>query len=768
MNRRQQVASCFVHLNLSRFIINIPECYQRFATISSSKFTNDLTFLTTRGEVESILGLQSTMFTLVDRHSIENTKIVLQKPLLDYINQSSPFFGTKLNFFAFLGIDRQKDSFVLQPGLNSSVIADIPKKHFNHSFAEFAKTLPSSVLERMNSFSNVYSHSSDFFDSEVLKSLDIGVISKEDCEVLVIKHHSKDNKRFRLAYVIINRQKKEKFDNSKIRELRIRPFQIKELIEGKTITKDGLEIRKSDILLKFPKTSAVVFADFSEDFANSFLENPIFSELKNRSNIEFKAMVHLGPASAFKNSETSEKLKTFDVKHIFAHSDFDSDVVSQSKFSQYNIFNGKLSKGFPFFFPRQKSDYQPETLPLEGMALPTFYNLSIDNRGVICHHPDESDSDPAKTKSLFNKIEKDAKSDENSAFHQKTNKLFAFLRNPQLKFSHFCLCLGTGSRTPSLTRNVSSYLIGANPDCFVMLDCGEGTVFQIQEQFGQFSDDVIWKTRILAISHFHFDHFLGVFGFITERLRISKRRGISQPLFLLVPENCLAFLNTFIENFPHDSLIIIGTQWLSHSLNKCKESFSNTKTIPIDIRKNSISNSERSTCFAKEKAEFDKFCQRQKISRILPVPVDHCPGSMGFVLDFSGKRVVYSGDCRPSNLLASEGENADLLIHESTFDCDHDHIDVIKKRHSNIEEAIQIGRKMKASRVMLTHFSNTVSAWAGKNGARFAIPESKELEDFRKKRCFMASDHLCFEIDQPVEDLANSVAINGGFSFQKK
>jgi ribonuclease Z len=45
-----------------------------------------------------------------------------------------------------------------------------------------------------------------------------------------------------------------------------------------------------------------------------------------------------------------------------------------------------------------------------------------------------------------------------------------------------------------------------------------------------------------------------------------------------------------------------------------------------------------------------------------------------------------------------------LLIHESTFD-DELRGDALAKKHSTMSEAIDVGRRMGARRIMLTHFS---------------------------------------------------------------
>ena len=93
------------------------------------------------------------------------------------------------------------------------------------------------------------------------------------------------------------------------------------------------------------------------------------------------------------------------------------------------------------------------------------------------------------------------------------------------------------------------------------------------------------------------------------------------------------------------------------------------------------------------------------ITRLRSIPVQHCHSSYGLVLDFeSSHKIVYSGDCRPSQSLVNAGKDCDLLIHEATFE-DTKQDDAIKKRHSTTSEARSIASRMKAKHTILTHFS---------------------------------------------------------------
>ena len=116
------------------------------------------------------------------------------------------------------------------------------------------------------------------------------------------------------------------------------------------------------------------------------------------------------------------------------------------------------------------------------------------------------------------------------------------------------------------------------------------------------------------------------------------------------------------------------------------------------------------------------------LSDLESVSVNHCHLAFGLVLKHSsGWKLVYSGDTRPDKRLWTAGLNADVLIHEATFDSDMED-DARAKRHSTVEEAIRVGCEMNAKHVILTHFSqrypklptlsrikNKVSVVAGKS-----------------------------------------------------
>jgi ribonuclease Z len=74
------------------------------------------------------------------------------------------------------------------------------------------------------------------------------------------------------------------------------------------------------------------------------------------------------------------------------------------------------------------------------------------------------------------------------------------------------------------------------------------------------------------------------------------------------------------------------------------------------------------------------------LTEVEAVAVHHCPEAAALVLAHrSGWRVVYSGDCRPSDALARRGARCSLLIHEATFEPDLQ-THALQKRHCTTSE----------------------------------------------------------------------------------
>lgn len=231
---------------------------------------------------------------------------------------------------------------------------------------------------------------------------------------------------------------------------------------------------------------------------------------------------------------------------------------------------------------------------------------------------------------------------------------------------------GTGSAMPCKHRNVTGMCLRAKNGNSMMLDIGEGTVGQLlRMQACDFdneerSKNVLTKIKVVWISHPHADHHLGI-------LRLLRERRTADPLILMAPTPLFRFLEecATLDATIADTYIKVD----------CKDLITENREVVKQLE------------------------QTLGITSCRAVPVMHCAHSYAVILDGTCfGRLVWSGDCRPSNRLAKAAEGADILIHEATFE-DGMEAEAALKRHSTVAEALRVAHQMQAKCTVLTHFS---------------------------------------------------------------
>lgn len=81
--------------------------------------------------------------------------------------------------------------------------------------------------------------------------------------------------------------------------------------------------------------------------------------------------------------------------------------------------------------------------------------------------------------------------------------------------------------------------------------------------------------------------------------------------------------------------------------------------------------------------------------RIIGFPVNHIVPAVGFVFEFQGKKLVYSGDCNFSTSFPDEAENCNVLVHEACVGG--------KADHSSGLEAGEKASMLNAEKLFLVH-----------------------------------------------------------------
>lgn len=253
--------------------------------------------------------------------------------------------------------------------------------------------------------------------------------------------------------------------------------------------------------------------------------------------------------------------------------------------------------------------------------------------------------------------------------------------------------LGTSAGIPSVDRNMPSIAIKWNGKVY-LFDAGEGCQKQLMKyKVGYGSIENIF------ITHLHLDHFLGYFGLV-ETLRMTTDKEYSG-LNVYAPKgfSSLLFNNwefvkiNKIRQGPlyegnEISITAFRTKHVGLSfgfviLEKDKVKFDAKKAKKLGIVGKMFSSLEK-------KGEIkvnNKIVKLEEVSRIV-----------------SGRKIVYTGDTAYSENTVEYSKNADLLIHECTFDEDmQEHAK--KTNHSTVIDAAKVAAKAKVKTLVLTHIS---------------------------------------------------------------
>ena len=263
--------------------------------------------------------------------------------------------------------------------------------------------------------------------------------------------------------------------------------------------------------------------------------------------------------------------------------------------------------------------------------------------------------------------------------------------------------LGTSAARPTVERNVSSVALVREGET-LLFDCGEGTQRQIMRYGVGFSFNEVFFT------HFHVDHLIGLIGLTrtmalqgrTELLRLYGPAGAQKAL-----RACIAFGGERLT-FP----VEIAELQAGDTLDRKEYTL---HAIAADHR------GATALGYAMiEKTRLGRF--NPEMARRLGIPEGPLWGRLhrGETIELpdgqrvdatmlvgeprAGRRVVISGDTRPTAALQTLAEHANILVHEATFG-DDEAARAVETGHSTAREAAHIAREAGVGRLLLTHFS---------------------------------------------------------------
>lgn len=273
----------------------------------------------------------------------------------------------------------------------------------------------------------------------------------------------------------------------------------------------------------------------------------------------------------------------------------------------------------------------------------------------------------------------------------------------------------------------------------ILFDCAEGT----QRQLIISSLNFMHVDKIL-ISHFHGDHFLGLPGLIqsmylndrTKDLNIYGPKGTTSIVKGILT---LGYFNPTFRILTHDladgeevafdkyRIMVRATDHDIPSLAFCieehprKGKFHPEKALALGVPKGPL---------------FRKLQNGEPVKlndkTITPEDVLGKPRK--------GRKVVYSGDTRPSEAIVELARDSEVLIHDATLSMELEE-KAQRFGHSTATQAAEMAKQCNAKVLFLTHISPRYN-------------DGLLLEDEAKKvfqHSYVASDFLEYEIQYPKE-----------------
>ncbi|MCH7312799.1 ribonuclease Z [Acinetobacter sp. ANC 3882] len=308
---------------------------------------------------------------------------------------------------------------------------------------------------------------------------------------------------------------------------------------------------------------------------------------------------------------------------------------------------------------------------------------------------------------------------------------------------HFTF-LGTSSGVPTLTRNVSGLAIrnSKNKD-WILVDAGEGTQHRIQQ-----AKLSLQSLIAICISHVHGDHCYGLIGLLAS----AGMNARTTPLTIIAPKEIQQWIEVTAQ------LTDLHLPYPLHFIDVNEATQIQQLTDNLSIQAHPLSHRVASFAFSIISQYTQKRLDTQALIQ-LGVPKGRAWGDLqqGLDIQFNGQTLkavdftqlqiqrahaIVGGDNDRPELLAQACEDAQLLIHESTYT--QAILDKVgpNPMHSSAKIVAEFAQQQGLSNLILTHFSPRHQDSAGQQ----AITE--EVQAFYQGNFYLAHDFDQFSLDE--------------------
>jgi ribonuclease Z len=302
--------------------------------------------------------------------------------------------------------------------------------------------------------------------------------------------------------------------------------------------------------------------------------------------------------------------------------------------------------------------------------------------------------------------------------------------------------LGTGGAVPTTERNTSALAVQRAGDR-LLFDVGEGTQRQMM-RFGTGFD-----VTAVFVTHAHGDHVLGLPGLL-QTWDFNDRET---PLTICAPEGAARMVRSLAGAADTNPSYRVTVEPVSPGDVAWRGDDYEVRAFETDHDAVAVGyavvEDDRKGRFDRERAEELGVPVGPKFSRLHegePVELDD-----GTVVrpeqvvgpPRPGRRVVYTGDTRPTDRTVEVADEADLLVHDATFGDEYE-ARAAETAHSTARQAAALADRADAKRLALTHVSSRYAGGAG--------DLADQAADVFDGEVLLAHDGLAVEVPYPSAD----------------
>ena len=263
--------------------------------------------------------------------------------------------------------------------------------------------------------------------------------------------------------------------------------------------------------------------------------------------------------------------------------------------------------------------------------------------------------------------------------------------------------LGTSGSIPTIKRGLPAIALKRERE-LLLFDCAEST--QRQMAHAHISP---MKLDAIFITHLHGDHFLGLVGLI-QTLSLMDR---TRPLDVYCPNGERDRIESYLQ-IPHYTLTFdVRVRELNAGEELRRQGYrilTSNVDHPVPALAYALMEDERSGRFYPEKAaalgvkagpDFSRLKAGQSVKMrdgrtVKPEQVLGPPRP--------GRKIVYTGDTRPSEHIVKLARGADVLIHDCTL-ADELAEKAAENSHSTPSEAAEVAKRAGVKQLVLIHMS---------------------------------------------------------------